>query len=79
MRLAVEISDSTRVHDLGVKSMLYARAGVPEYWVVDCEENRIVQRWAPTADGYANETEHYFGATVDAATIPLLIVNTGGL
>lgn len=79
MRLAIEVSDSTRIHDLGKKSTLYARAGVPEYWVVDREEGRVVQRWEPTADGYAKEDEHPFGTTVASVTIGDVSIETSGL
>jgi len=33
--LAVEISDTSIIHDLGPKMDDYARASIPEYWVVD--------------------------------------------
>ena len=33
--LVVEVSDTTARHDSTTKRDLYARAGVPEYWVVD--------------------------------------------
>ncbi len=34
-RLVIEVSDSTLRFDQTTKGNLYARAGVPEYWVVD--------------------------------------------
>jgi Uma2 family endonuclease len=42
VRLLVEISDTTLAFDLGTKARLYARAGIPEYWVVDVVGRRIV-------------------------------------
>lgn len=33
MRVAIEVSDSTLDLDLGRKARLYARYGLPEYWV----------------------------------------------
>lgn len=79
MRLAVEVSDSTRIHDLGKKSTLYARAGVPEYWVIDRDESRIVQRWEPTSDGFARENEVQFGEPLNAITIDGVSIDTSGL
>lgn len=79
VRLAIEVSDSTRLHDLGKKSTLYACAGVPEYWVVDREESRIVRRWQPTVDGYARNDEYPFGATISSATISGVVINTNGI
>lgn len=35
LRLVVEIAETTRLRDLGMKRIAYATAGVPVYWVVD--------------------------------------------
>jgi Uma2 family endonuclease len=40
--LVVEIADSSLASDLSIKRRLYARAGVPEYWVVDLNNRRLV-------------------------------------
>lgn len=48
--LVVEISGSTRPKDRR-KASLYARAGVPEYWLIDLDRRRIEVRSAPTPDG----------------------------
>lgn len=52
--LIVEVSDSTLDHDLGPKAKLYARAGIPEYWVIDVKGRRIHQHREPSAEGYAS-------------------------
>ena len=52
--LIVEVSDNTLDHDLGPKAKLYARAGIPEYWVIDIKGRRIHQHRDPTADGYTS-------------------------
>ncbi len=33
--LIIEVADSSRAKDRGLKARLYAESGVPEYWVVD--------------------------------------------
>jgi Uma2 family endonuclease len=35
LQLIIEVSDTTLRDDLQIKAPLYARAGVPEYWVLD--------------------------------------------
>ena len=40
--LIVEIADSSVQLDLRVKARLYARAGVPEYWVLDVQNRWLV-------------------------------------
>lgn len=51
VRLLLEAADSTLEDDLGVKARLYAKQGVPEYWVVDLPGRQVHQLWAPASDG----------------------------
>jgi Uma2 family endonuclease len=39
--LVVEVADTTLTDDLGRKRLLYARAGVPHYWVADVNAARL--------------------------------------
>lgn len=39
--LVVEVSDSSRSKDLGVKARLYALSAVPEYWVIDLKKRAV--------------------------------------
>lgn len=50
--IAVEIADATRDWDLGPKATDYARAHVPNYWVVDLLEQVTHVHTGPDADGY---------------------------
>lgn len=40
--LVAEVADSSVQHDATVKRDLYARAGVPEYWVLDLTARRLI-------------------------------------
>ncbi len=40
--LVVEVADTTVWHDATTKRDLYARAGVPEYWVLDLNGRRLI-------------------------------------
>ena len=51
-----EISVLTLYADLTVKQLLYARSGIPEYWVVDIPNRLLHVFREPTADGYASGT-----------------------
>lgn len=81
VRLIIEVSDSTLDFDLGAKADLYANAGVPEYWVVDVNENRVLMHANPRPDGsgYDGQLDVPFGAPLRAATIEGLTVETAGL
>lgn len=48
--LVIEVSDSTLRYDRDVKVPLYARHGVPEVWIVDLQNNRLLL-WRSPADG----------------------------
>jgi Uma2 family endonuclease len=50
--LVVEISDTTLRQDRQIKSALYARAGVPEYWILVLKSRVLEVRRdpAPTSD-----------------------------
>lgn len=77
--LVVEVSDTTLANDLGRKAVLYARAGVPEYWVVDLNEDRCLLHVSPGADGYGEQIDVPFGETLVAGTIEGLAVESRAL
>ena len=74
--LIIEVADTSLVDDLGQKSVLYGRAGVPEYWVADVNGRAIHQMWSPEPDGYARRATTPFGETITAVTIPGLTIAT---
>ncbi len=50
--LVVEVSDSSLRKDVDVKVPLYARAGIPEVWVIDVKGRVINRFWLPAAGEY---------------------------
>jgi Uma2 family endonuclease len=52
--LVGEVSDSSLAYDLGGKALLYARAGIPEYWVLDIQGRRLIVHREPGQNGYAD-------------------------
>ena len=53
LSLVCEVSDSTARFDRTAKSVLYARAGISEYWIVDISRRQVVLHRSPTEAGYA--------------------------
>ena len=39
--LIVEVSDTTLKYDRAVKGPLYGEAGIPEYWIINLQENTV--------------------------------------
>ena len=60
--LLVEVSASSLRFDRGTKAAVYARAGVPEYWVVDLVNRRVVRHRAPGRARYGKRDEIASGA-----------------
>ena len=50
--LAVEVSDSTLRFDRSKKAILYALAGIWEYWVIDIAVRQVYVHRQPTTSGY---------------------------
>ena len=51
--LLIEVADSSIRYDRTTKLRLYAEAGVPEYWIVDCTAESVDVYRSPDARGYA--------------------------
>jgi Uma2 family endonuclease len=54
--LIVEVADSSLTYDRGLKALLYARAGIGEYWVVDLVGRALYVHRGPGVDGYLEIT-----------------------
>jgi hypothetical protein len=52
--LVVEVSDSTARNDRLVKAPLYAKAGIPELWIVDLTTSETVVHRGPSEAGWAD-------------------------
>ena len=53
--LVVEVSDSSLAFDTNQKRLLYARAGIREYWVVDVNGRQLLVYRDPQAGDYATQ------------------------
>ena len=50
--LVIEVSDSTVRRDRDIKAALYARASVPEYWLIDVPRRVLEVRTRPAGGSY---------------------------
>jgi Uma2 family endonuclease len=74
--MAIEVSDTTLDFDLGEKARVYAKAGIPEYWVVDINGAQTWVHRQPTETGYESRTSAAFDKklallAVEGATIQI--------
>ena len=68
--ILVEIADSSTEYDLGEKALLYAEAGIADYWVVLPDENAVIVHRNPTAEGYGSVTTLGVGDTISPLAVP---------
>jgi Uma2 family endonuclease len=73
--LVIEVSDTTLEYDRKVKAPLYARAGVPETWVVNLSEERIEAYTDPAGGAYQTVTSYVRGAEVQSHALAALRVS----
>lgn len=52
LQLVVEVSDTTLRFDRTTKALLYARAGIEEYWILDLNNSRLLVHRQPASHGY---------------------------
>lgn len=69
-RLFIEVSDSSLRFDRITKSRLYARGGIPEYWLVNVGEQTVEVHREPTADTWASRTVEGAGAVLRPMALP---------
>jgi Uma2 family endonuclease len=68
--LVVEVSDTTLRFDRGAKALLYARAGIREYWVLDLGGRALYVHRNPTPEGYAEISRYTADEQVAAGSPP---------
>ena len=52
--LLVEVSNSSLKGDTTVKAQIYARHGLPEYWVVAIPNRQLIVHREPSSEGYGS-------------------------
>ena len=56
--LVIESSLTSLTFDRRKKWLLYARAGIPEYWILDIRSREVEVHREPTPNGYGSRTRH---------------------
>ena len=57
--LIIEVADSSLAYDRRRKGSLYARAGIPDYWIVNLVDNRLEVYRDPIPDAAAHYGHRY--------------------
>lgn len=72
--LLIEASDSTLAYDCGEKAILYARAGIKDYWVADIRHQTIEVFREPSPDGYDQRQSFDVTMSVRPLAFPELVL-----
>ena len=75
--LVIEVSDTTLRYDRETKLPLYARAGVPEAWLVDLQNSIIELHTEPSTDGYKVVRKFDRTETIASTTVPEISIDIG--
>lgn len=70
IRLIVEVSDTTMVYDRDVKLPLYARAGIPEVWLLDAQSGELTVHREPAESQYRLIRKPTTTATLSPMLLP---------
>jgi Uma2 family endonuclease len=68
--LIIEVAESSLTIDRGVKLRLYAKCGVPEYWIVNVAEKAIEVYTVPGEGTYANVIRYERGQSLRLTQFP---------
>jgi Uma2 family endonuclease len=68
--LIVEVSESSLRYDLQVKAPLYARHGIPEYWIIDLPGRQVRFFRSPEAGQYTDVTSSATPGVVAPVALP---------
>ena len=53
--LIIEVADSTLLGDRQQKALVYVKAGISNYWILDVNAKQVYVFWEPTPAGYRQE------------------------
>ena len=77
--LLVEVARTTLRKDLKIKRDIYARAGVPEYWVVDVNKTEVHRFWKAQNGVYEQEKPIPLAGELRSLTMSELSINGAGI
>ena len=68
--LIIEVADSSLAYDRGVKKSLYARHGIPEFWIVDLPAGEVEVCRSPGSGDYALVSRVGRGGILEPELLP---------
>lgn len=72
--LIIEVADSSLAYDRDVKVPLYARAGIPEHWLVDLIRRSVTVYRDPGPEGYRSVTTYQGSFRISPIAFPDVVL-----
>lgn len=72
--LVVEVAETSLAYDRSTKLRIYAEAGIPEYWVVDCAAEAVEVHRGPEGSGYRETGRVAAGGAVAPRAFPDVVL-----
>lgn len=70
----IEVATSTLNYDRNYKASIYAKANIPEYWVIDIHHQQVLVFRAPNGDRYQIEQVFTAQDTIAPMTFPAIAI-----
>jgi Uma2 family endonuclease len=77
--LLIEVSETTLRYDQEVKLRLYARADIPEVWIIDLESSVLLVYTEPSGEIYSNRQELSTPGVLAPSALPQAAVDLSAL
>lgn len=77
--LIVEVADTSLAYDRDIKLKLYARHGIPEFWILDREHLALEIHREPSAKGYRITLRPEAAESISPVAVPRVVINVGDL
>jgi Uma2 family endonuclease len=77
--LLIEVADSSLTFDQNQKLRLYALHNVPEYWLLNLNDNCLEVYRKPKGEVYAEKSTLYSGDNVNLSQLPEITVKTSDI
>jgi Uma2 family endonuclease len=77
--LIIEVADTSLRYDLGDKAVLYAEAGIREYWVVDAQRRCVTVMRDPQGGRYRGQETYAEDGTISPLDFPHVTLHAADL
>lgn len=77
--LIIEVADSSLAYDRAVKQALYARHGIPEFWIVNLQANNVEVCRTPVGEAYGDLSVVERDGTLEPMLLPGAAISAAAL